>query len=72
MTENWGGHDTGDRTVQRVEMGISRGSGLLDTQAEIGGDAALHDALDAWQHEQDRLLNRTWRRPGGLARPAGL
>lgn len=39
------------------------------TGAERGG---IQQTLVAWQREQDRLLNRTWRRPGGLARPAGL
>jgi hypothetical protein len=32
----------------------------------------LREALTLWQREQDRLMNRVWRRPGGLARPSGL
>jgi len=28
--------------------------------------------LERWQAEQERRFNRAWRRPGGLARPAGL
>ena len=49
-------------------------SGLLDTLLEIAGTEgrSLHGALAAWQREQDRLTNRAWRRPGGMARPAGL
>lgn len=49
-------------------------SGLLGPLNEImgaGGDS-LQGALAAWQREQDRLANRAWRRPGGMARPAGL
>jgi hypothetical protein len=48
--------------------------GLADVLLEIAGadHATLRAALTAWQREQDRVLNRAWRRPGGLARPAGL
>ena len=49
-------------------------SGLLCPLIEImrvEGDS-LQGALVAWQREQDRLANRAWRRPGGMARPAGL
>lgn len=35
-------------------------------------ESALQAVLAAWQREQDRLANRAWRRPGGMARPAGL
>ena len=49
-------------------------SGLLDSLIEIMGAEgdSLQGALAAWQREQDRLANRAWRRPGGMARPAGL
>ena len=49
-------------------------SGLLGPLIEIMGaeGESLHGALAAWQREQDRLANRAWRRPGGMARPAGL
>lgn len=33
---------------------------------------ALSDALSAWSHARDEAANRLWRRPGGLARLAGL
>ena len=49
-------------------------SGLFGPLIEImraEGDS-LHGALAAWQREQDRLANRAWRRPGGMARPAGM
>ena len=32
----------------------------------------LAGELERWQAEQERRFNRAWRRPGGLARPAGL
>ena len=49
-------------------------SGLLGSLIEIMGaeGESLQGALAAWQREQDRLANRAWRRPGGMARPAGL
>jgi hypothetical protein len=49
-------------------------TGLLDALLELVGTEhlTLGHALAAWQREQDRLANRAWRRPGGLARPAGL
>lgn len=52
----------------------SAASGLLGVLLEIAGEEgrSLHWALAAWQREQDRLANRAWRRPGGMARPAGL
>lgn len=43
---------------------------LLDLVGE-GRITASH-ALSAWAHEQDRLANRAWRRPGGLVRMGGL
>jgi len=48
--------------------------GLLGALIELVGaeDGSLAGALAAWQLEQDRLANRAWRRPGGMARPAGL
>ncbi|HKV83954.1 MAG TPA: hypothetical protein VJN88_05320 [Ktedonobacterales bacterium] len=47
---------------------------LFATLLELAGaeHGGVQQTLVAWQREQDRLLNRTWRRPGGLARPAGL
>lgn len=33
---------------------------------------SLARELERWQAEQERRFNRAWRRPGGLARPAGL
>lgn len=48
--------------------------GLLGALLELVGTEhlTLGHTLAAWQREQDRLANRAWRRPGGLARPAGL
>jgi hypothetical protein len=49
-------------------------TGLLGALLELVGTEhlTLEHTLAAGQREQDRLANRTWRRPGGLARPAGL
>ncbi|HET9111072.1 MAG TPA: hypothetical protein VFN78_09630 [Ktedonobacterales bacterium] len=46
------------------------GGALLDLVGE--GKLTVAHALAAWTHEQDRLANRAWRRPGGLQRMAGL
>lgn len=48
--------------------------GLAPVLIELAGaeHGDLRAALGVWQREQDRLVNRAWRRPGGLARPAGL
>ncbi|HEX5440205.1 MAG TPA: hypothetical protein VFW76_04935 [Ktedonobacterales bacterium] len=54
--------------------GSETAGGLLGPLVEImraEGDS-LQGPLAAWQREQDRLANRAWRRPGGMARPAGL
>jgi hypothetical protein len=62
----------GMRALDLIAPGAS--SGLLDSVLEIVGaeTLTLQQALTLWQREQDRILNRAWRRPGGLARPAGL
>ncbi|HEX5441856.1 MAG TPA: hypothetical protein VFW76_13290 [Ktedonobacterales bacterium] len=54
--------------------GSQTADGLLGALLEIVGAEgdSLAGALAAWQREQDRVANRAWRRPGGLARPAGL
>ena len=36
------------------------------------GSVSVGHTFQAWQREQDRITNRTWRRPGGLQKPAGL
>jgi hypothetical protein len=50
------------------------GPGLFDALVELAGPGSLtiHQALTLWQREQDRVLNRAWRRPGGLARSPTL
>jgi hypothetical protein len=75
------------RQAPHVGAAGVEGTHALELVAGIGGDAGLFDALlelvgaehltlghtlAAWQREQDRLANRAWRRPGGLARAAGL
>jgi hypothetical protein len=57
-----------------LAAGLSGEHGLLGALLELVGaeHLTLGHTLAAWQREQDRLANRAWRRPGGLARPAGL
>jgi hypothetical protein len=56
------------------ELDPLREVGLTVVLAELVGQGrvTLGHTLSAWQREQDRVTNRTWRRPGGLVRPAGL
>ncbi len=67
-----GASPIGMRALDLIAPGAA--SGLLDTVLEVVGaeSLTLQQTLALWQREQDRLLNRAWRRPGGLARPAGL
>jgi hypothetical protein len=46
------------------------GGAILDLVGE--GKLTVAHALAAWTHEQDRLANRAWRRPGGLQRMGGV
>lgn len=46
------------------------GGAILDLVGE--GHLTVAHALAAWTHEQDRLANRAWRRPGGQQRMGGL
>lgn len=57
-----------------MELSGQPGTWLAGVVLEIVGaeHATLSQQLTIWQREQDRALNRAWRRPGGLARPAGL
>lgn len=56
------------------------GAASLDTPGLTGeilelvgeGGITLGGALQAWERERDRVANRAWRRPGGLARMGGL
>jgi hypothetical protein len=50
----------GDESVRTDEATIEKTQGRLARE------------LERWQAEQERRFNRAWRRPGGLARPAGL
>lgn len=56
------------------DLAAPAGPGLLDAILEVvGADTlTLRASLALWQREQDRLTNRAWRRPGGLARPGGV
>jgi hypothetical protein len=50
------------------------GPGLAHVLLELAGadPGDLRAVLGVWQREQDRVLNRAWRRPGGLARPGDV
>jgi hypothetical protein len=69
-----GGHPAGAGLLARTLVtppsaaGAAQGLGgyVLDLVAE--GELSVNAALGAWQREQDRVTNRAWRRPGGLAR----
>ncbi len=50
----------GDESAQADEAMVDKARGSLARE------------LEQWQGEQERRFNRAWRRPGGLARPAGL
>lgn len=57
-----------------LDLSAPASAGLADVILEIVGaeHLTLRSTLAAWQREQDRILNRAWRRPGGLVRPANL
>lgn len=66
---------TGSGAAPAIELAPPFGSsGLFDALLEVVGAEHLtvRGMFEAWQREQDRAFNRSWRRPGGLARPAGL
>lgn len=60
-------------TAETAPLELSA-TGLGDVLLELLGEGTvtLRSALAAWQREQDRVLNRAWRRPGGLVRPGGV
>ena len=59
--------------VEAATLGARVDGGLLDAVMTLAGSGDLSGAaLATWQREQDRLANRAWRRPGGLARMGGL
>ena len=53
---------------------VAKGDEGARTDGAMSEKAAgrLARELERWQAEQEREFNRAWRRPGGLARPAGL
>ncbi len=60
--------------AETMELTPPFAGSLLDVLLDVVGAErmTLRETLSGWQREQDRLANRAWRRPGGLARPAGL
>ncbi len=60
--------------AETMELAPPFAASLLDVVLDVVGAEhfTLRETLSGWQREQDRLINRAWRRPGGLARPAGL
>jgi hypothetical protein len=65
----WDGAASGDATSPPDPLSHEeRGNQTRDL---VTGDRLARE-LEQWQAEQERRFNRAWRRPGGLARPAGL
>ncbi|HET9111492.1 MAG TPA: hypothetical protein VFN78_11755 [Ktedonobacterales bacterium] len=62
----------GDGVAPLRALGAGQSSsGVLLTLA--GAEhAALREVFQAWNATRDQAANRAWRRPGGLARMAGL
>lgn len=60
--------------IMELVASESSAAGLSAVVLELAGEGkvSMAAALSAWQHEQERVSNRTWRRPGGLARMGGL
>ena len=66
---------SGQPALNLADLGGSiSGSGLGDVLLDLVGEGQLRlgHALHAWQREQERVANRAWRRPGGMARMGGL
>lgn len=61
---------SGGSVVRDLSASVGLSSVLLDLVGE--SPQALHQGLVAWQREQDRVSNRAWRRPGGMARMGNL
>lgn len=61
---------TGGMTAHELIAGAGLSSVILNLVGE--NPASLASGLVAWQREQDRITNRAWRRPGGMARMGGL
>lgn len=57
---------TGASSLVELDAGSAISAVLLELAGE--GKLPLTSALAAWQREQDRIANRAWRRPGGMAR----
>lgn len=87
MRQAAGAGSAGKATQQYPTASQSVGGAMpvreLDPLAEVGlsgilidlinhGSVSVGHSFQAWQREQDRITNRTWRRPGGLQKPAGL
>ncbi len=64
-----GGHPAGSGMAVHL-LRPPLGTGLGDVLLELVGEGTL--TLGAWQRDQERVTNRAWRRPGGLARMGGL
>lgn len=65
---------SGPSAVMDLVASDSAAAGLSTVVLELAGEGkvSLASALSAWHHEQERVSNRIWRRPGGLARMGGL
>lgn len=57
-----------------AEKGLGTAAGLGGVLLDLVGEGTvkLSGVLAAWARESERITNRTWRRPGGLAKLGGL
>ena len=60
--------------VADAEKGLGTAAGLGGVLLDLVGEGTikLSGVLAAWARESERITNRTWRRPGGLAKLGGL
>jgi hypothetical protein len=65
----WDGTASGDALALTAKS--DEGARVNGAMAEKESGSLTRE-LERWQAEQERWFNRAWRRPGGLARPAGL
>jgi hypothetical protein len=67
------GHAAGSGMAAH-ELHAATGLGVSGILLELVGEGTitLSAALSAWTRDQERVTNRAWRRPGGLARMGGL
>lgn len=68
----WSGAGAAGRPTPLLTLAVV--APLADAPLALAGaqQGTLRDALQSWGAARDEAANRLWRRPGGLARMAGL